>query len=42
MDSYEIDMKMDEQIRGHIYGIYFLDLIPQNLPNPSMIIVNLD
>ena len=44
MDSYEIAryMRLDEAIRDHFYGVYSRDLIPQKLPNPSLVIVNLD
>ena len=35
-------MKLDEKVQDHFYGVYSLDLIPQNLPNPSIIIVSLD
>ena len=44
MDSYEIAryMRLDEKIRGQFYGVYSLDLIPQKLPNPSLVVVNLD
>ena len=44
MDSYEMAryMRMDEKIRDQFYGVYSLDLIPQKLPNPSIVIVNLD
>ena len=44
MDSYKIAryMRLDEKIRDQFYGVYSLDLIPQKLPNPSLVIVNLD
>ena len=44
MDSYEIarHMRLDEKVRNQFYGVYSLDLIPRKLPNPSLVIVNLD
>ena len=35
-------MRLDEKNRDHFYGVYSLDLIPQKLPNPSLVIANLD
>ena len=31
-----------KKIRDQFYGVYSLDLISQKLPNPSLVIVNLD
>ena len=44
MDSYEIAryMRLDEKIREQFYGVYSLDLIPKQIPIPSLVIVNLD
>ena len=35
-------MKSDREIRKIFVGVYAIDLIPKNLPIPSIIVVNLD
>ena len=35
-------MRSDREIRKIFMGVYAIDLIPKNLPMPSIIVVNLD
>ena len=44
MNSIQISnlMNQDEYIRRHFKGVYPIDLIPENLVYPSIIVVNQD